>query len=64
MTKLENRKKLNGVIPAIIVPFDEDGLINMQLLRKQADYLASSGVQGFLLTALQEKELGYQQKKR
>lgn len=49
MTKLGNRKKLNGVIPAVIVPFDEDSQINTQLLRKQIDYLASSGVQGFFV---------------
>ncbi len=49
MTKLENKKKLTGVIPAIIVPLNEDGQINTQLLRKQADYLASAGVQGFFI---------------
>lgn len=42
-------KKLRGVIPAIIVPLDENGEIDAELLRTQASYLASSEVQGFFV---------------
>jgi len=49
MTTLEYRKKLKGVIPAIIVPLDREGQIDFELLKKQAGYLSSSGVNGFFV---------------
>jgi 4-hydroxy-tetrahydrodipicolinate synthase len=49
MIDLKTNKTLKGVIPAIIVPLNEDGQINAQLLWKQSNYLASSGVQGFFV---------------
>lgn len=41
--------KLRGVIPAIITPMDENGNIDRSLLRKQADYLISCGVNGLFV---------------
>ena len=39
-------KKLQGIIPAIVTPIDEDGKLNLKLLEKQAGYLLDGGVQG------------------
>lgn len=49
MTKTDNKKKLKGVVPAVITPLEEDGQICARLLRKQVDYLATSGVHGFFV---------------
>ena len=41
-----NKKKLEGIIPALILPFDENGKINFEFLEKQVSYLVSSWVYG------------------
>ena len=38
-----------GVIPALIIPFREDGSIDYSLLEKQAAYLLSAGVHGMFI---------------
>jgi 4-hydroxy-tetrahydrodipicolinate synthase len=42
-------KQLEGVIPAIITPMDEQGEIAYDLLEKQAAYLSKAGVHGFFV---------------
>ncbi len=42
-------RKLQGVIPAIITPIAENGEPDLDLLRKQTEYLASSGAHGFFV---------------
>lgn len=42
-------KQLNGVIPALLVPFREDGSVDHGLLEKQVEYLVSKGVQGIFI---------------
>lgn len=49
MIKLNNHKKIKGVIPAVITPLEQDDKICAELLQKQVNYLASSGVQGFFV---------------
>jgi len=39
-------KKLFGMIPPILTPFNKDGLINFSLLEKEMDYAISAGVHG------------------
>ncbi|MPM19469.1 4-hydroxy-tetrahydrodipicolinate synthase [bioreactor metagenome] len=41
--------KLGGVIPAIVTPMDEKGNIDLALLKKQAEYLISCGVNGLFV---------------
>jgi 4-hydroxy-tetrahydrodipicolinate synthase len=48
MTAQEN-KQLQGVIPAIITPMDEEGKIDYDRLEKQAAYLSEAGVHGFFV---------------
>ncbi|MCK5007685.1 MAG: dihydrodipicolinate synthase family protein [Spirochaetales bacterium] len=42
-------KQLNGVIPAIITPMNQQGKIDYGLLEKQAAYLSNAGVNGFFI---------------
>jgi len=42
-------RNLQGVIPAIITPVAEDGEPDLDLLRKQTEYLSSSGAHGFFV---------------
>ncbi len=42
-------KKLEGIIPAIFTPIAENGEPDLDLLKKQAEYLASSGARGFFV---------------
>ena len=48
MTAKES-KQLEGVIPAIITPMDQQGKIDYGLLEKQAAYLSEAGVNGFFI---------------
>lgn len=43
------KKRLQGIIPAIITPISEDGNIDLKLLEKQAEYLINGGVQGLFV---------------
>jgi len=43
------KKKLEGVIPALILPIDENGKIDFKLLKKQVAYLISAGVNGLFI---------------
>jgi len=49
MMDMINKKKLEGIIPALILPFDENGKINFEFLEKQVSYLVSSGVNGLFV---------------
>ncbi|RKX91337.1 MAG: hypothetical protein DRZ90_15165, partial [Spirochaetes bacterium] len=42
-------RNLQGLIPAIITPVAEDGEPDLDLLRKQTEYLSSSGAHGFFV---------------
>lgn len=43
------KKKLEGIIPALILPFKKSGKINFELLEKQVSYLVSSGINGLFV---------------
>ena len=47
--QMKNKKKLEGVIPALILPVNEKGKIDFKLLEKQATYLISAGVNGLFI---------------
>jgi len=49
MINSKNKKKLEGVIPAVILPVNEYGKINFQFLKKQTVYLSSAGVNGLFI---------------
>jgi len=49
MVDMIDKKKLEGVIPALILPVNEKGKINFKLLEKQATYLISAGVNGLFI---------------
>ncbi len=49
MMDMINKKKLEGVIPALILPVNEKGKIDFKLLEKQATYLISAGVNGLFI---------------
>ena len=49
MIDITNKKKLEGVIPALILPIDEKGKINFKLLEKQVAYLILAGVNGLFI---------------
>jgi len=49
MIKVEDNKKLKGVIPALILPVNEEGKINFKFLEKQAAYLISAGINGLFI---------------
>ncbi len=46
---MTNSKQLEGVIPALLIPFKEDGSVDHPLLEKQVEYLVSRGVQGIFI---------------
>jgi len=48
-SKKEEKKRLRGVIPAVITPVHEDGKVNEKILVKQVSYLSNAGVHGFLV---------------
>ena len=43
------KKKLEGIVPALILPFKKSGKINFELLEKQVSYLVSSGINGLFV---------------
>ncbi len=43
-------KRLRGVLPALITPFDGDGGVDLELFATQVDYLVGEGVDGFFVT--------------
>jgi len=49
MIDITNKKKLEGIIPALILPFEESGKINFILLEKQVTYLILAGVNGLFI---------------
>jgi len=49
MINFTGKKKLEGVIPALILPVNEKGKTNFKLLEKQTTYLVSAGVNGLFI---------------
>ena len=49
MINTVGKKKLEGIIPALILPLEEDGKINFNFLEKQVNYLYSAGVDGVFI---------------
>ena len=49
MINFIGKKKLEGVIPALILPVNEKGEINYKFLEKQVVYLISAGVNGLFI---------------
>ena len=49
MINFTGKKKLEGVIPALILPVNEKGKTNFKLLEKQTTYLISAGVNGLFI---------------
>jgi len=49
MINTAGKKKLEGVIPALILPVNENGKINFILLEKQVAYLILAGVNGLFI---------------
>lgn len=43
------KKRLQGIIPAIITPISENGKLDLKLLEKQEEYLIQSGIQGLFV---------------
>ncbi len=50
MSEKKNRATLQGVIPAIITPFDENGKVVFEHLEKQVAYFCDAGVHGLFIT--------------
>ena len=49
MIDITNKKRLEGVIPALILPVNKEGKINFKLLEKQTTYLVSEGINGIFV---------------
>jgi len=49
MRNTTGRKRLEGIIPALILPVNENGKINFKFLEKQATYLISAGINGLFV---------------
>ncbi len=49
MIDITNKKRLEGVIPALILPVNKEGKINFKLLEKQTTYLISEGINGIFV---------------
>lgn len=49
MINITNKKRLEGVIPALILPVNKEGKINFKLLEKQTTYLISEGINGIFI---------------
>jgi len=43
------KKRLEGIIPSLILPVDEKGKINFHFLKKQINYLISAGINGLFV---------------
>jgi len=49
MIDITSKKRLEGVIPALILPVNKEGKINFKLLEKQTTYLISEGINGIFI---------------
>lgn len=49
MIDITSKKRLEGVIPALILPVEENGKMNFNFLEKQVNYLSSAGVDGVFI---------------
>ena len=49
MIDITTKKRLEGVIPALILPVNKEGKINFKLLEKQTTYLISEGINGIFI---------------
>jgi len=49
MKDITGKKRLEGIIPALILPVNENGKINFQFFKKQTVYLSSAGVNGIFI---------------
>ncbi len=49
MIDITSKKRLEGVIPALILPEEENGKMNFNFLEKQVNYLSSAGVDGVFI---------------
>lgn len=49
MIDITSKKRLEGVIPALILPVEENGKMNFNFLEKQVNYLSSTGVDGVFI---------------
>ena len=49
MIDITSKKRLEGVIPALILPVNKEGKINFKLLEKQTAYLISEGINGIFI---------------
>jgi len=49
MIDITSKKRLEGVIPALILPVTKEGKINFKLLEKQTTYLISEGINGIFI---------------
>jgi len=49
MIDITNKKKLEGIIPALILPVNEKGKINFNFFEKQVNYLFSAGINGLFI---------------
>jgi len=49
MINIEGKKRLEGIIPASILPVNENGKINFKFLEKHIVYLISAGVNGLFI---------------
>ena len=49
MKDITGKKRLEGVIPALILPVNEDRKINFKFLEKQVAYLISAGADGLFI---------------
>jgi len=49
MINTTGKKKLEGIIPALILPVDEKGKINFNFFEKQVNYLISAGINGLFV---------------
>jgi len=49
MIDITSKKRLEGVIPALILPVNKEGKINFKFLEKQTTYLISEGINGIFI---------------
>ncbi|GAG72039.1 unnamed protein product, partial [marine sediment metagenome] len=49
MIDITNKKGLEGIIPALILPVNKEGKINFKLLEKQTTYLISESINGIFI---------------
>ena len=49
MINFSGKKKIEGIIPALILPVNEKGKINFNFLEKQVNYLISAGINGLFI---------------